>query len=751
MMLKICEFCGVAFSKQNQNTVTLRRCHLFSLLVCVKSFPRTMSHSSLRELSSPVWDNKEEDTAFIVQQDEPSFFVDRRGLCSHAVAYGTTVLGGLDITHHHDQQQQQQQERQWWTWKTKLQHTIESITSNQDGSIVAAATDAGTVSLLRGCDGQILATRQVVEDGGGNAAASLSWILGKNSNDNDSLLLEVSTSEKTNLMLVSNLDGKRLNLSNDPAQVAEAARLIQLQTMPLEQDLRALSGYFVSDSLIRFVACDYEGKLVVLEYDTDTKAFSTIQEATPLQADSEKEWVAHHDFGFCPVKLNNEQIYFICGASSADHLQSMVVWFDPNGLQSACQFSLQDLREKDTKEQQKRSKLLAYTPVQPCDNNSLALAVVEKVTVSTSVNQTAATTRIYVVQVLAEETMGLCILSKPHVLYTIPMDEPSILMVTLAPLSMSKPYSFYYKVWQNSDVCSYKSFCPEISTSEAVGRFRQLLARDDLDRAEDICGDDTVVDNLIKDPFANFYPSEVALKRFQAWLRLGDMTSAEQASELIRQLASGAVSGNKTALMVLFEAIRSVIDSSSSNQRSLSDMIFGLSSFAACLGDVEKALSKADGKKLASKRKALEQQLAAWKVVASMGELNAILQTPLHSIRSPAHLFAVMMEEGRFEQAEVFCRSGGIFQLSMEELVSPFLKVSPEVQPDRYIWLLRDLIMPRLFANDESLSHLRAWGCRMADALDDADKLEEAVLLLQVSYVLMENNLGFGPCYSLSR
>ena len=652
------------------------------------------SSSILRDLDPPDLKNDDRDWDMTYETNKTTATLDQHGICSHAVAHGTRVFAS-----------------KLSSWHTDLApHQVHSVTSNNDGSVIVAATDGGTVSLIRGTDGKVLATRTV---GDSATVVSLSWVGG---GSQDCLLVEAPTEQgNSNLILVSNIDGPQLNQEGEAA--ALAARQMQVQTLTVEQDVRAMVGYYLTPEKIRFVACGSEGQLIVLDFSLQSGVFVTVGDEVKLGSD--KEWMVHYELGFRTQVSESGKTYFVCGASSGD--ATALFWFDPGSLRPACRFVI----PKTADSNKKRSKLLACEPVCPVRReDSLAVALAEKS--SSSSTTEASVARIYVVQAIVEETLGLEIISKPHVVYTIPIEEPATLSVTLASLTdQDRPYYFRYKLWRSADDCIYKEFVPNDTTSQPMGLFRLELARDKFDAADAILADDSTTQSMIADPFANFYPSEVALKRLQSWLRHGDTSAAEQANQYMRQLAAGAVSGNRKALAVLYEATRSVVHLSSN--RRLSDMIVGLSAFSACLQEVRDALAADDTPRLTSQHQKLEKQLSALK---ALQQLDVTLETTIQNIRSPAHLFAVLIQENKFAKGERFCRLG--IQLSSEELVSPVLAIRSSVPPHQYIPLLRDLVLPRLVAHDDLLVHLRAWACRMADALDDKAKLDDAILLLQV-------------------
>ena len=62
------------------------------------------------------------------------FYCARMPLVQGKTIFGTVFNGGED----------------WVSWKTTLDHSIGRITSNADGTVVAASTLAGSVALLSG-------------------------------------------------------------------------------------------------------------------------------------------------------------------------------------------------------------------------------------------------------------------------------------------------------------------------------------------------------------------------------------------------------------------------------------------------------------------------------------------------------------------------------------------------------------------------------------------------------------------------
>jgi hypothetical protein len=186
-------------------------------------------------------------------------------------------------------------------WKTSLApHRIQQIASNTSGTVIAATTDNGTVSIIRGRDGRVLATRRVVEaktdkDYTGETQSSfVSFVTTKLegqsmiSNPRDALLVQTSDQPA---LLVSNIQGDRLNDDNHTV-VAQATKSMNLQVVQIpsieSSDVQCMCGYFYSsnknyddddkneeskdyDERIRLVLIHHdlsgEAKLALAEYD----------------------------------------------------------------------------------------------------------------------------------------------------------------------------------------------------------------------------------------------------------------------------------------------------------------------------------------------------------------------------------------------------------------------------------------------------------------------------------------------------
>ena len=81
-----------------------------------------------------------------------------KSLTPHAMAHQSWIFG-IEEEDNSDNPQPE------WKigWKTSLApHRIHQVASNSSGTVIAATTVNGTVSIMRGSDGKVLATRKVV-------------------------------------------------------------------------------------------------------------------------------------------------------------------------------------------------------------------------------------------------------------------------------------------------------------------------------------------------------------------------------------------------------------------------------------------------------------------------------------------------------------------------------------------------------------------------------------------------------------
>jgi hypothetical protein len=689
-------------------------------------------------------------------------------VCACAMARGRWIYNGgipaattveSDATGSSNGQQQ---------WKTCLPPgmQVQQLSCNPSQTVLVAVA-SHTVSLIRVRDGQILATRSVVEkDQAGSLQVRVTWIPGNsNSNDKDALWIQVLAAASCEELqedttptllpsrdiLITGIDGAGLN-HKDPAEMAAAAQAMEVSTSVSmvgavgekknsdatcsssgNSSVRAVAGYWRTADTIRLVvdSCDAAdgdndnetGGLTVVDYSVTKKESTLVKSGITILAD---DWMVDYNVGF-ELQQQGTRTYFVCCAWSES--STAVVWFDPDSLQVACHYRIPKL-------QLARPKVTAVQALKSCcEETALAVAIVVKVASEAPVIQ--------VVQFLVEECFGLTVLSSPHVVFTIPVQNTT-LSLTLAPAVVVDgnaddgvaPYSFAFQlVGRDQKDCAFRAFLP--SSDLVIGQIRLLLEKGQYDRADELIAA-TGVEPLISDSAALFHPSEVALRRMENLIgkpqQWDNPEAVEQAQDCLRRLAAGAASGNKRGLESLLETVDRVLCITS--DPSLQAMIAMLSAVTLTIQVVIQALPLSSSRKLEAKRVAFQDRLTAMKLVDA-AKSSLTLTAPLRTIRSPSHLFAILIRERQFAAAEQLWLSELRASLTAEVLVSALIQLDALVDPGDYMGLLSEVVLPSLAINHELLPPLRAWSCRTADALDDQDTnqhgLQAAIQLLEVS------------------
>ena len=706
--------------------------------------------ASLRNLPLPPATAEEEKAKLVGGWDETigdtkhssSRPWERPSLSSHAMAHGSLVCGIRSSSHGED----------WITWKTSFApHRVCRVASNHDGSIVVAATDGGTVSLLRGRDGRVLATRRVYTSEGTHRPAEIAFVEGAHRfKSKDVLIILVPTSDQlvndasdVNVILVSSIDGERLNDENIES-VTEAAKSMSIDALALEvrcKDFEALQGSFLGAGTIRFAAGEADGNVSIHDYNVETKKSVSIRERIEDSVVSD-EWTFLTSVGMRLQHYGNENTFLLLCGHSETHMK--LFWYDLVHLNMACDCNLP---MSPSYSSSIRPRVLSIEPVTSfSDESALAVAVAMKESANSSGGF------VEVVQVAAEDTMGLAVLSRPHMVYRIPVKAPakqsSLQGIGLNVLEISGPYSFRFQTWFGSDqlVCSEFSTQHDRLDSGVIGRIRLLLQQELYDKADELLAsnDGALVSS---DTFAVFHSSEVALRRLQRLLSsgtIGSKESMEQAQECLRRLIAGAVSSDETGQRHLLEAADSVSswpsDENSHRKPFIAEYSMALS---ALITAIDTALTTATAElvtQLESKKRELEDRLSAMKCIEALVETDSTeiqLGSPFLLARSSSDLFVVLMDEGFFSVAEKFWRSEWGKELTAETLASSILGLTSAQDPRAYATLLADAVFPSLAINHEAVPLIRSWACRCADAFDEDETneygLEASIFLLKVS------------------
>ena len=694
--------------------------------------------ASLRELKLPPVADKDGNLVWdeTIGSGEPSSRPwEHPSICFHAMAHGSVVCG-IGSSSSED----------WITWKTSFApHKVYRVASNHDGSIIVAATDGGTVSLLRARDGKVLATRRVSMSGGTHRPAEVAFVADAHLHQSkDVLIILVPTADQlandttdVNAILVSNIDGKRLNNDNVET-VAEAAKNMSIDALKLNahcKDIETLQGCFLNAATVRFAAGEADGNVSIHDYDVETKR--PVLVCKKIEAgEEEPTFLTSLDMRLQHCG-NDTTFLLLCGHSNT---HTKLYWYDIVHLNMACDCILPTSPCKQTK-----PWLLALEPVKSfSDASALAVAVAMKESSS------APNGFVQVIQVFVEDTMGLAVLSSPHKVYQIPLNSSeanfSLQGIDLGALDGVGPYSFRFRTWFG---CEHIE-CHEFITRDAriedgvVGKIRLLIHRGMYDEADQLLAANDC-DVLLSDPFAMFHMSEVALRRLQHLLSsgsLGSEESMERARECLRRLIAGAVSSNEIGQQHLIEAADSVsvwpTNVYSSKKPTVALFSVALSAMITAFQTALQSANTDIGPKLKGKKKELEERLSTMKCIEALLETDSseiVLDTPFLESRSPSDVFLVLMEEGFFSVAEKLWRSEWGRELTAETSALSILSLLPSVDPRAYASVLKHAVFPRLTITHEAIPLIRAWACRCANAYDDHESelgLESSIYLLEV-------------------
>ena len=625
---------------------------------------------------------------------------DTASVTPHALAHKTMVCGT------------QSESEEWISWTQSFApHRVCRVASNSTGTVIAATVDNGTVSILRGVDGTILATRRIAPEGV-RVPAEVSFISGREEND-DALLIE---SPEDDVILVSNIQGSRLN-SVDEGVVSDAARSMVIHALKFQDTyVRTIRGSFVGKNILRLALVDGDGKLGIYDYNLVDKEMNK-KEISSLPSSIEIDF----NLGL-RVHQVGSQTYLV--ASLSGKSDTIIGWFNLNELTVACQYKVSPKSVGNSKTKQ-RTRLLALEPLVSFDETK-ALAVV---TTFKYPGDSKIETKILQAAISNDGGIG-----QVHELYNIPVPA-SVQYLAMAALVSKGPYSFRCMTSHSGDKFECHDFKTDVGS--AIGSIRLLLVANKFDEAYNVV-DQVEKESLETDPFAEFHPSEIALRQLEVLLSegsLNDELSVEKSRQCLSLLAEGA-SGNKYGERALLSAAECVLEwpneqAIRKNPPAIGEITMGLSGIIKILSSVNDL--SPDFQKL---KKELEEKFCAIKYLESILSEDVPMNSDFSSIRSIQDLFAMMIRYNYFLAAEHIWRSHLNPKLSTEVIVSAVWNIPPTVNPRNYAGLLKEIVFPILTINHELLPPLLAWSCKTADSFDDNNgsdhNLDDAIFLLEV-------------------
>lgn len=621
-------------------------------------------------------------------------------LCPHALAY-QSVIHGRTLRRKNNERH----ESTGLSWETSLApHLVTQIVSNRDGSILAAATDHGTVSLLRGSDGRVLVTRQVSQ-----TSTELCFVPRGNDDENggDTLLIqtqEVEEGQELQCLVVTNILGNKLN--GLPESATEALRQLVIRAIPKEadgwRDVVRVTALFTQKSILRLVAVDAEGGLRVFDWNVAEGTVSLVKERVPLKMSNDiKEWAVDVRLGFMtqPVGSQNYIVFAACAPGS-----SALAWFDPISMVCVSHIPLKVQAEH----------VGVFVPI-PSHESTLAVAVVLRVDT---------TTQLHVFQLVVEETMGLAVMNKPHMIFTVPIDCP-LHAVSLASTLEDDVYAFEFQFSRNGHPV-VTEVRPAMSNLPAIGKIRYYLQTGNFDQADEILAN---LDKEYTDPLANFHPSEVASGRLHRMVA-SENPQKEGIEACLQRLAQSAMSLNKTPVETFAQACEMIPDQQLHHRPERQLAVIEL-----VLRFVQRTIDDApslDSTKVKDVENILLDRKRALRFVAAIPDEK--VSQELIGARSTEDLLEKLLSCKQYLLVEKLWDWEGGTCVNVDSLLTKLVHLSPSVDPTDYIPLLKNILLPNLTIHHELMPILRAWTCHSATGMDENEVgLEPAIALLEVS------------------
>jgi hypothetical protein len=695
-------------------------------------------------------------------------------LCPHAVARQSIIYGRLPRMH----SSSSSTAAAGWSWQTSLApHRVTALVSNADGSILAAATDGGTVSLLRGCDGRVLATRQVAPAHCG-APTELFFLPrrrpaspddddeGSIPSPMDTLLIQVpglrsnSDDEATvrQVVVVDQIHGAPLN--GRPASAAEAARNLKIYALPTStkawSSVATLTAVpaDVPDQLT-LVTATHQGQVVLWDWDLAAATLVAHEGgALPLRLDDD-DWCVDLRLGLQTQVYDPQHSYVVFGAHKAadsDRVNaadgaSAVVWLDLASRQCVCHVRLPPTHA-----------LGALLPLDRATEGTLAVVLATKGSDAAAAPTTTAgttTTQLEVYQVVVEDTMGFVVLSQPHVVFTIPLPGCLLHTVSLTPSldATQEVYAFTYQYRPSTSPVVLTQVRPGRSSLATVAKIRQFLALGRFDEADALVARAGGADVLGDTPLAAFHPAQVAAARLRAVVMersnnndpQNDSATMATLAEGLEQLAVPAGTGHPTAVASFTQACV-LLSNQWVGTRGADWQLQMVQLVVFCLVRVQEKLrtvpTPATAARLHELKDTLQDRARALQFVVSIGDGN-LVSPRLTQIRSTAELLATLVAEQKYSLVHSLWEQGHLsIDVVLEELVR-----APTTNTTGSLVLLQDIVLPHLTIHHELLPILRAWACETADGMDDnGNGLAAAVSLLEVSDTSWRDGRGKHPC-----
>jgi hypothetical protein len=654
-------------------------------------------------------------------------------LCRHATAHDTFLFKTNDPKQdaYHDSTSSIEP-NPWWSWHKYLgPHKVIAVASNRNGSIISAATDDATVYLLRGRDGEILASRKVCQTGR-VFVAKLVWL--DSIHDNERLLIELRSRESNDLcedgsgfIIVTNIKSELLN-GYDPSLVEDAACAMVIKHIKMiccDDVVGIVVCSTEDDNKLQFLSCNTEGLVSTNYYNMGQQEALEITKGVQL-FNCLDEFSLDVNFGFRYLRIE-EQVFYTFAANCSSDNCSAVLWINPLSTEQICQYKIPSARNNDA-----NLRVAVIEEVKPFSTSLTYALAIGCMSLSKEAGG-----KVIILQILIDrDTNGLIQLTKPHIVYSIPLEQPLVSICLVANENQS--FGFRMKVQMSNFVdCEYSEFCPHEESSLVIGQIRRYIQNSEFDLADKLVSS-SGIEFLVNEKYSRFNPSEVALARIQHSFSIGAIDVLDLTKICLRQLAMGTMSNDLQGIKYYFIAVDCIFKAQSKLEleeylQCLDSVVTSVANVQSTVGHEHKSFVSRIQQQITSKVEALRFLLY---VSEPKEELVGI---ELNNVESCQNLFCLFIEKGRFRIAKKLLTSAYGAKLDAADLINPFLDVDETVLPIEYLPLLKEIILSKLAINHNLFHRLQVWCVELADAIDDAasspSDLAPAISLLQVSKV----------------
>ena len=548
---------------------------------------------------------------------------------------------------------------------------------------------------------------------------------------------EIDVTFHTNILLVSRIDGPKLN-STEKSTVALAAREMSINGVKLmlppgqrhhPSYITRLNGAFIESAIFRIVALDSHGNISVHDYDLEKKEIIMVKHNLGFSDTSmpSEIWTYNEEVGIHVDGENDDGLFFVVAASYKEQIK--IFWYSMTDLNLLCEYEVSSPMKNETR------KIMSLRPLKACSSiDSVSVAIALKPLSESESSE------IQIIQALKEESIDTDVsfndsvmpgedsvsidpdlspsatkkskrikyyITNPHLVYSI-THEHSLKNSSIQSISLSAthlPYMIRYKITYQSTV-EFKKFVPE--EGEVVGRFHLFLARGRFNDADALLSSA----KQLSGSYSSIHGSEVAYWRFRHLLAEDKITSKEnmqKAKECLSRLSSGAVTGGSSGVQFLLNASKCLytwpLDARFNKDECppgprIRDFRVALTAMSMSITNASNGVSPSYVHLLEEEEKKLKSKVLALKCIETVLQTGKqeiyLTRGPLSSVSSPGDLFSALVSNGCLNAAELVMQSNEGKCITPAVVGSAILALSSKIDPRAYIPWLKDFVIPGL-------------------------------------------------------